>query len=54
MSEYLQALQSELARARDPQHIADVQAEIERVTGKPSENRRAVPAARTRRAPKND
>jgi len=45
---YVQALREELARAKDPQHIADVKAEIERVTGAKKNNRRKVPAAETR------
>lgn len=45
---YLQALREELERAKDPQHIADVKAEIARVGGGKKTNRRKLPAAETR------
>jgi hypothetical protein len=45
-SGYLAALREELGKATDPQTIADLTAEIERLL--PLENARSVPSARTR------
>ena len=49
MNAYLESLRYELTWAKDPQHIADVEAEIARVTGETRETARAVPVTRRRK-----